>query len=56
MGLKPADCARLSGQTAALEHLLLFETSMAMAREAAEAATAREAANTETANTRTSFK
>ena len=56
MGLKPHDCAKVMGQKECAEFLLLYETSLEMAKELYEVHTKREVLMAEHNELRSYFK
>ena len=56
MGLKPHDCAKVMGQKECAEFLLLYETSLEMAKELSEVHTKREVLMAEHNELRSYFK
>lgn len=56
MGLKPHDCAKVMGQKECSEFLLLYETSLDMAKELSEVHIKREALMAEHNELRSYFK
>ena len=56
MGLKPYDCAKVMGQKECAEFLLLYETSVEMAKELSEVHTKKEMLMAEHNELRSYFK